>query len=67
MQKLNKKASVLLWSIFLSMTVLIAFISINQQVLNNLKENSNKLISTNEYNLAPNEYIVSESENYEKI
>jgi hypothetical protein len=40
MQKINKKASILVWSIFLSMTILVAFLSINHQVLTNLKQNN---------------------------
>lgn len=39
MQKLQKNASILLWSIFLSLTIWIAFISISSQISKNLKEN----------------------------
>jgi len=41
MQKIGKNASILLWSIFLSLTMSIAFISISSQISKNLKENSN--------------------------
>lgn len=40
MQKLHKNASILLWSIFLSLTIWIAFISISTQIGKNLKENT---------------------------
>ncbi|MDR1945347.1 MAG: hypothetical protein LBQ59_04750 [Candidatus Peribacteria bacterium] len=62
MQKLEKRASVLLWSIFLSMVVLIAFISINYQVSKNLKENIqiNKFANlNNEKNFKINEALGS--------
>lgn len=39
MQKLQRNASILLWSIFLSLTIWIAFISISTQISKNLKEN----------------------------
>lgn len=39
MQKLQRNASILLWSIFLSLTIWIAFISISSQISKNLKEN----------------------------
>jgi len=39
MQKLERNASILLWSIFLSLTIWIAFISISSQISKNLKEN----------------------------
>jgi len=42
MQKIQKKAYILLWSIFLSLTISIAFISISTQINKNLKENNNK-------------------------
>ncbi len=40
MQKLERNASILLWSIFLSLTIWIAFISISSQISKNLKENT---------------------------
>ncbi len=40
MQKTNKKASILLWSIFLSLIISVSFISINSKINKNLKENS---------------------------
>lgn len=40
MQKIDKKASILIWSIFLSLTMSIAFISISSQISKNLKNNN---------------------------
>ncbi len=40
MQKIDKKASILIWSIFLSLTMSIAFISISSQINSNLKNNN---------------------------
>ena len=40
MQKIDKKASILIWSIFLSLTMWIAFISISSQINSNLKNNN---------------------------
>ncbi|MDR2411673.1 MAG: hypothetical protein LBD88_03760 [Candidatus Peribacteria bacterium] len=68
MQKLEKNASILLWAIFLSMTILVAFASINYQVSKNLKENAkiSEIINlNNEKNLKINEAI--ENKNFEKI
>jgi hypothetical protein len=68
MQKLKKKASILLWAIFLSMTILIAFISINYQVSKNLKENAkiNEIMNlNNEKNLKINE--AKEKKNFDDI
>lgn len=39
MQKTAKKASILIWSVFLSMMVSVAFISVSTNVTKNLKEN----------------------------
>ena len=50
MQKLNKKASILLWSIFLSMTIIIAFTSINFQLKQSLSENSSLMTKIEENN-----------------
>lgn len=40
MQKIGKKASILIWSIFLSLTLSITFISISTQINKSLKENA---------------------------
>lgn len=60
MQKLEKRASILLWAIFLSMAIFIAFVSINHQISKNLEENNkiSEIISlNNEKNLKINEAI----------
>lgn len=40
MQKISNNASVLIWSIFLSLTIWMVFISISTQISKNLKENN---------------------------
>lgn len=42
MQKINKKASLLLWAFFLSAIISIAFISISSKISKNLQQNINK-------------------------
>ncbi|MDR0772159.1 MAG: hypothetical protein LBF15_03875 [Candidatus Peribacteria bacterium] len=60
MQKTNKNASILIWAMFLSMIILVAFVSINNQILRNLNENS--MITNNK-----DENIIYDAENYLKI
>jgi hypothetical protein len=60
MQKTNKNASILIWAMFLSMIILVAFVSINNQILRNLNENS--MIANNK-----DENIIYDAENYLKI
>jgi hypothetical protein len=40
MQKTNKKASILIWAIFLSLIISVTFISISTKINKNLKNNS---------------------------
>lgn len=40
MQKINKKASILIWAIFLSLIISLSFLSISTKITKNLKENS---------------------------
>lgn len=53
MQKIQKNAYILLWSIFLSLIIWISFLSISSQIAKNLKENSdlkNKINTNNKIN-----------------
>ena len=76
MQKIGKKASILLWAIFLSMTLIIAFTSINYQIRQNLQKNlsfAEKVKNNNEKNLIlkkaieNNEFDETKLKNNEKI
>lgn len=70
MQKLNKKASLLLWAFFLSAIISIAFISISSKISKNLQEENvifleeaNKIYNNIEYlnNKEKKEYIFTET------
>ncbi|NVP17645.1 hypothetical protein HUU51_02910 [Candidatus Gracilibacteria bacterium] len=68
MQKIQKNAYILLWSIFLSLIIGISFLSISSQIAKNLKENSElkeKIITNNNINNKIIEAI--ENNNFEKI
>lgn len=47
MQNLDKKASILLWAVFLSMIIVIAFTSINYQLRQNLTKNNSLIEKIN--------------------
>lgn len=56
MQKTNIKASILIWSIFLSMIIIVTFVNISTQVNHNLKEND-EYITLNSINNKIDEII----------
>ncbi len=56
MQKNSKLASILLWSIFISMILSLFFLSISTKITKNLKNNSN-IIEKNEFNYIINNQI----------
>jgi len=49
-QKISKKASILIWAIFLSLIISLSFLSISTKITKNLKENSQNNISIIEQN-----------------
>ncbi len=53
MQKISKKASILIWAIFLSLIISISFLSISTKITKNLKNNSSNdtnILNQNEIN-----------------
>lgn len=76
MQKTNIKASILIWSTFLSLIITVTFISISTQINKNLKNNSdltNELKINNQINNIINSwsldwnFITQTLENWEKV
>lgn len=68
MQKIQKNAYILLWSIFLSLIIWISFLSITSQISKNLKENNdlkNKINTNNSINNKLNDAI--ENNDFENI
>lgn len=68
MQKIQKNAYILLWSIFLSLIIWISFLSISSQIAKNLKENSDlkdKISTNNKINNKINDAL--ENNNFENI
>ena len=61
MQKNNKKASILIWSIFLSLIISISFLSISTKITKNLKNSSNLNSNLEKQNKINN--ILNTSEN----
>ena len=61
MQKINKKASILIWSIFLSLIISISFLSISTKITKNLKNNDLNNANILEENRVQN--ILKTSEN----
>lgn len=54
MQKNSKKASILIWAIFLSLIISLSFLSISTKITKNLKENSKNNINIIEQNKIEN-------------
>ena len=70
MQKIAKNASILIWSVFLSMMVSVAFVSVSSNVTKNLKENQSIKQSLNAEIIkqnAINEAITKESFENKKL
>ena len=61
MQKINKKASILIWSIFLSLIISISFLSISTKITKDLKNND--LNNKNILELSKIQNILKTSEN----
>ena len=61
MQKTNKKASILIWAIFLSLIVSVSFISISTKITKNLKNSSNLSLNLEKQNKINN--LLKTSEN----
>jgi len=53
-QKNSKKASILIWAIFLSLIISLSFLSISTKITKNLKENSKNNINIIEQNKIEN-------------
>lgn len=68
MQKNQKKAYILIWSIFLSITIWITFISISSQISKDLKNNSNLKEKISINNIKNNKINdATENNNFENI